>query len=89
MQKFCRLAVASLLLVFSPSLLTASPQAVVNPAQPYAEYKVLSGLKQPFNDDLHYHLSKGWQPVGGVSIANWNNGLYFAQLIARPANVSP
>ena len=49
------------------------------------EYKMVSGLKQPFNDDLKYQTSKGWTPVGGVSVTAWNNDLYFAQLLSRPA----
>jgi hypothetical protein len=47
------------------------------------EYKLLANFKQPFNDDLQYHLSKGWKPVGGVAVTVWNNDLYFAQLIGR------
>ena len=49
------------------------------------EYKMVSGFKQPFNDDLKYQTSKGWTPVGGVSVTVWNNDLYFAQLLSRPA----
>jgi hypothetical protein len=49
------------------------------------EYKLLANYQQPFNDALQYHVSKGWTPVGGVSITVWNNDLYFAQLIGRPA----
>jgi hypothetical protein len=49
------------------------------------EYKMVSGFKQPFNDDLKYQTSKGWTPVGGVSVTAWNNDLYFAQLLSRPA----
>lgn len=49
------------------------------------EYKMVSGFKQPFNDDLKYQISKGWTPVGGVSVTSWNNDLYFAQLLSRPA----
>jgi hypothetical protein len=49
------------------------------------EYKVISGFKQPFNDDLKYQTSKGWTPVGGVSVTSWNNDLYFAQLLGRPS----
>ena len=48
------------------------------------EYKVISGYKQAFNDDLQFQLSKGWRPVGGVSVTTWNNDLYFAQLLCRP-----
>ncbi len=49
------------------------------------EYKMVYGFKQPFNDDLKYQTSKGWTPVGGVSVTVWNNDLYFAQLLSRPA----
>jgi hypothetical protein len=49
------------------------------------EYKMVSGFKQPFDDDLKYQTSKGWAPVGGVSVTVWNNDLYFAQLLSRPA----
>ncbi len=49
------------------------------------EYKMVSGFKQPFNDDLKYQTSKGWTPVGGVSVTAWNNDLYFAQLLSRRA----
>lgn len=87
MNALLRNAVA--LLILSPALLMADPQPGANAAQPLsgsiAEYKVLSGFKQPFNDDLQYHLSKGWRPVGGVSVTTWNSDLYFAQLIGRPA----
>lgn len=48
-------------------------------------YKMISGFKQPFNDDLQEHLAKGWSPVGGVSVTVWNNDLYFAQLLSSPA----
>jgi len=80
----------SLLVVASAATVTAAPQSVSSaaPASAFAEYKVLSGFKQPFNDALQYHLSKGWQPVGGVAVTTWNNDLYFAQLIGRPAGVS-
>lgn len=49
-------------------------------------YKVISGLKQAFMDDLQAHLSKGWTPVGGVSVTVWNTDLYFAQLISKPSS---
>jgi len=48
------------------------------------EYKLVSGYKQPFNEDLKYQTSKGWVPVGGVSVTSWNNDLFFAQLVGRP-----
>jgi len=67
---------------FFPGLGAADAPAAAGTS---SEYKVLSGFKQPFNDDLQLHLSKGWKPVGGISVTTWNNDLYFAQLIARPA----
>lgn len=78
------------LVTATAATLSAAPQnpSGVQQAAAYAEYKVLSGFKQPFNDALQYHLSKGWQPVGGISITTWNNDLYFAQLIGRPAGVT-
>ncbi len=48
------------------------------------KYKMITGYKQPFNDDLQLHLSKGWTPVGGVAVTVWNGDLYYAQLISRP-----
>ena len=47
------------------------------------KYEMISGYKQPFNDDLQLHLSKGWTPVGGVSVTTWNNDLFFAQLLKK------
>jgi hypothetical protein len=93
MRTQIRLALLVLSLLLSPVLLTAATQGGAEAALPAAsgalsEYKVLSGFKQPFNDGLRYHLSKGWQPVGGVSVTTWNNDLYFAQLIGRPAAAS-
>jgi hypothetical protein len=64
----------------------ATPSSGARETQPAAlEYKMLSGYKQPFNDDLQLHLSTGWQPVGGVSVTTWNNDLFFAQLISKAA----
>jgi hypothetical protein len=91
MNSLLRSIIAALLLITaSATTLTAAPQRTSGaaPASAFAEYKVLSGFKQPFNDALQYHLSKGWQPVGGVAVTTWNNDLYFAQLIGRPAGVS-
>lgn len=59
-----------------------SPQSQSSAAM---EYKVVSGYKQPFTEDLKYQTSKGWVPVGGVSVTSWNNDLFFAQLLGRPA----
>jgi hypothetical protein len=49
------------------------------------EYKMISGYKQPFNDELQEKISKGWKPVGGISVTSWNTDLFFAQLLSRPA----
>ena len=75
----------------TPSFLKAADQSATAPsiiplAAPQLKYKLLSGLKQPFTNDLQFHLSKGWTPVGGVSVTVWNNDLYFAQLISKRAN---
>jgi hypothetical protein len=74
------------LLAFNPSSALAAPdQSSTTVQAPTAlTYKVISGFKQPFNDELQDHLSKGWTPVGGVSVTVWNNDLYFAQLISKP-----
>ena len=75
------------ILVCTASQLTAAPTqtaSVTAPAATQLKYKVISGFKQPFNDDLQAQLSKGWTPVGGVSVTVWNNDLYFAQLISKP-----
>lgn len=47
------------------------------------EYKVVSGYKDAFNDNLKYQLSKGWRPFGGVSVTTFNGDLFFAQLLCR------
>ncbi len=73
-----------------PLPLLASDQPSTKIAKSIAlQYKVISGFKQPFNDDFQLHLSKGWVPLGGVSVTVWNNDLYFAQLIAKPADPQP
>ena len=54
---------------------------------PSLRYKMISGYKQPFNDDLQLHLSKGWTPVGGISVTTWNNELFFAQLLSKPTSL--
>ena len=46
---------------------------------------MISGYKQPFNDELQEKISKGWKPVGGIAVTSWNNDLFFAQLLSRPA----
>jgi len=58
----------------------------ITPGAPSLRYKMISGYKQPFNDDLQLHLSKGWVPVGGVSVTTWNNDLFFAQLLSKPSS---
>lgn len=47
------------------------------------QYKMISGYKQPFNDDMQLHFSKGWIPAGGVSVTTWNNDLFFAVLLKK------
>jgi hypothetical protein len=71
-------------LVSLPVQATPSPSAAIG--TPSLKYKMITGYKQPFNDDLQLHLSKGWTPVGGVSVTVWNGDLYYAQLISRPAS---
>ncbi len=90
-MKLTSLAIGSLLLMAAPSVsLQASPDqnapmtASGNGAA-VLKYKMLTGFKQAFNDDLQLHLSKGWTPVGGVAVTVWNGDLYYAQLISRPA----
>ena len=58
------------------------------PAASATEYKMLTGYKQPFNDDLQLHLSKGWTPSGGGGVTVWNTDLYFAVLLSRPAQTA-
>ncbi len=83
------LAAFLLLPCMTASVATASDQAgsasSTSSGGNTLEYKMVSGFKQPFNDDLKYQTSKGWIPVGGVSVTVWNNDLYFAQLLSRPA----
>ncbi len=75
-----------LLASMSSQLPAADPSAkTVNPVTGL-KYKVISGYKQPFNDDLQFQLSKGWTPVGGVSVTTWNNALFFAQLLSKHTN---
>lgn len=83
-----RILLLALLMAPVPQGLQAAPAAAgTNLQAPGAalEYKVISGYKQPFNDDLKYQISQGWNPVGGVSVTVWNGDLYFAQLLGRPA----
>lgn len=84
------IAVILLLLASQPSQLHAAPETT-NTTAPQSgtgtlplRYKIISGYKQPFNDDLQLHLTKGWTPVGGVSVTVWNNGPFFAQLLSKP-----
>ena len=87
------LATALLLITISPNIQTyaqtdASAPTSVNSGSKL-EYKVVSGFKQPFNDDLQLHLSKGWMPVGGIAVTTWNDDLYFAHLLSRRPMSSP
>ena len=80
---------ALLILTFLPPLLQAAPDhnaSVSAPPSTPLRYKIISGYKQPFDDDFRLHLSKGWTPVGGVSATTWNGDLYFAQLLSHPAD---
>jgi hypothetical protein len=65
-----------------PRTSTAAPSAQAT--APAMEYKVVAGLKQPFQDELAAKVAQGWTPVGGISVTVWNNDLYFAQLMGRP-----
>lgn len=80
------LAACLLIAAATPAVIHAAQDAPSQQAKDTAalEYKMISGFKQPFNDDLQAHFSKGWKPVGGVSVAVWNSDLYFAQLLSRP-----
>ena len=80
------------ILAYTNPQLTAAPDqtaSVTAPAATPLKYKVISGFKQPFNDDLQAQLSKGWTPVGGVSVTVWNGDLYFAQLLSKPTVSQP
>lgn len=82
----------TLLLASLPAQLHAAPDNGSATSQqiavgaPLLRYKMISGYKQPFNDDLQLHLSKGWIPVGGVSVTTWNNSPFFAQLLSKPSS---
>jgi len=87
------LATALLFITISPRVQT---YAQTDPSAPTSmnsgsklEYKVISGFKQPFHDDLQLHLSKGWIPVGGIAVTTWNDDLYFAQLLSKSTLSSP
>ena len=81
---------ATLLLLASQTpLLQAAPNngsASTQQGATSLRYKMISGYKQPFNDDLQLHLSKGWTPVGGVAVTTWNNDLFYAQLLSKPSS---
>jgi hypothetical protein len=82
-----RLLIALIAISTAPALLIASPgnsASASNTGQ--LKYKVISGYRQQFNDTLQSEFSKGWTPVGGVSVTSWNNALYFAQLISKSVN---
>jgi hypothetical protein len=68
-------------LLLLPLGLRAAPTVV--PAES-AEYTLVKGPDGSFQDRLMDRLSRGWKPVGGVSVTVWNNALYFAQLLQRP-----
>ena len=83
------LLITLLLLASQTPLLQASPNngsAQTQQGMPSLRYKMISGYKQPFNDDLQLHLSKGWTPVGGVALTTWNNDLFYAQLLSKPSS---
>lgn len=92
MKTTTSILVILLLLAALPAQLHAAPDNgsatthQVAPGAPSLRYKMISGYKQPFNDDLQLHLSKGWTPVGGVSVTTWNNVLIFAQLLSKPTS---
>jgi len=83
-MKLTILALAAIILI--APMPASHAQNATSPANGSVQlkYKMLTGYKQPFNDDLQLHLSKGWTPVGGVAVTVWNGDLYFAQLISRP-----
>jgi len=85
--RMIRLLIALIVISITPALLMASPgiqASASNPGQ--LKYKLISGYKQQFNDALQSEFSKGWSPVGGVSVTSWNNSLYFAQLVSKSVN---
>jgi hypothetical protein len=79
------------ILACTAAQLTAAPDqtsSVTTSAATLLKYKVISGFKQSFNDDLQAQLSQGWTPVGGISVTVWNEDLYFAQLLSKPATAA-
>lgn len=83
--------IASFILLLLTGVIPATAQNASGGSSPSTasgsaslKYKMISGFKQPFNDDLQLHLSKGWTPVGGIAVTVWNGDLYFAQLVGRP-----
>jgi hypothetical protein len=89
-MKITTTILATLLLLASQTpLLEAAPDngsATLQQGMTSLRYKMISGYKQPFNDDLQLHLSKGWTPVGGVAVTTWNNDLFYAQLLSKPSS---
>ena len=83
-----RTLAAVILLTLAGATHPLSADQAPAPAASATEYKMLTGYKQPFNDDLQLHLSKGWTPSGGVGVTVWNNDLYFAVLLSRPAQTA-
>jgi hypothetical protein len=78
------IAAALLLLLLGARTLSAQNSASPTTAAAPMEYKMISGYKQPFNEELQEKISKGWKPFGGISVTAWNNDLFFAQLLSRP-----
>ena len=79
------IAAALLLLPLGPRAVSAQNSGSTTTASAPVEYRMISGYKQPFNDELQEKISKGWKPVGGIAVTSWNNDLFFAQLLSRPA----
>ena len=81
----CCIVTAAYFLPLPPALRAADQQPANTNGAAVAQYKVISGFKQPFKDALQFETSSGWTPVGGVSVTTWNNNLYFAQLLSKSA----
>lgn len=91
-------SISSSLFAFLLISVMTSPMLIASPSDPSptapssqpgatnAVYKMISGYKQPFDDDLQLHFSKGWTPVGGVSVTTWNSDLFFAQLLKKTSS---
>jgi hypothetical protein len=88
MKSILLLAATLLLGASLPNLKAGPTTGTTGDSATNLEYKVISGFKQPFNDDLQLHFSKGWKPVGGIAVTTWNDDLYFAQLLSRTAKTN-